>query len=326
MKRDRVLGFVALAILILSMALMMGAGTSVNGSRTLQSTLNFCADAGASDTYSCNMAPALQAYVSGACYTFKANTANTGAASINFNGLGAKTIVKVAGGIATTLADNDIRAGQYVNICYDGTNMEMQSLLGNAPSSGVTSVNGQTGAVTGTGAATVLIEQHTASSSSTLNFTTCITSTYDTYEFEFLNLLPSATANLTMRMSTDGGMTYDSGSNYAWANLRWITTTSVAGGSTSDTSLGITTGNSVALTNYTWVGFLKLYAPGGASFKRVVSEVAAFDGTGGGANPEVPSVNGGSYKSTTAVNAVQFFPTSGNFTSGTIRCYAIAKS
>jgi hypothetical protein len=61
-----------------------------------------------------------------------ANTANTGAATINFNSLGAKTIVKVAGGITTTLADNDIRSGQWVEVVYDGTNMQMQSLLGHA--------------------------------------------------------------------------------------------------------------------------------------------------------------------------------------------------
>ncbi len=93
----------------------------------------FAADAGANDTYTATLVPAPTAYVTGARYRFKANTANTGAATINFNSIGAKTIVKVAGGITTALADNDIRSGQWVDLVYDGTNMQMQSLLGNAP-------------------------------------------------------------------------------------------------------------------------------------------------------------------------------------------------
>lgn len=98
----------------------------------------FAADAGASDTYAATLSPAITAYVTGVKYRFKANTANTGAATINFNSLGAKTIVKVAGGITTALADNDIRSGQWVDVVYDGTNMQMQSTLGNAASGGST--------------------------------------------------------------------------------------------------------------------------------------------------------------------------------------------
>ena len=101
----------------------------------------FAADAGANDTYTATLSPAITAYVTGAHYRFKANTANTGAATINLNSLGAKTIVKAAGGITTTLADNDIRAGQWVDLVYDGTNMQMQSTLGNAASGGGGSTN-----------------------------------------------------------------------------------------------------------------------------------------------------------------------------------------
>lgn len=96
----------------------------------------FCQDAGANDTYACSLTPLIVSYVTGTRYRFKANTANTGAASINFNSLGAVTIVKVAGGITTTLANNDIRAGQWVEVVYDGTNMQMVSALGNTVSPG----------------------------------------------------------------------------------------------------------------------------------------------------------------------------------------------
>jgi hypothetical protein len=95
----------------------------------------FAADAGSTDTYVATLFPAPVAYETGQHYRFKANTANTGACTVNFNGLGAKTIKKAAGGITTDLADNDIRAGQWVDLVYDGTNMQMQSLLGNTVSS-----------------------------------------------------------------------------------------------------------------------------------------------------------------------------------------------
>lgn len=93
-------------------------------------TSEFCLDAGANDTYACNLSPAVTAYVTGTHYRFKANTINTGAASINFNSVGALTIVKLAGAVTTTLADGDIRAGQWVECVYDGTNCQMESQLG----------------------------------------------------------------------------------------------------------------------------------------------------------------------------------------------------
>lgn len=99
-------------------------------------TISYCADAGSNDAYACDLAPVPSGYVTGALYRFKANTANTGAATINFNSLGAKTIVKLAGAITTTLADNDILAGQMVTLIYDGTNMQMVSALGNPPGNG----------------------------------------------------------------------------------------------------------------------------------------------------------------------------------------------
>lgn len=108
----------------------------------------FAADAGSTDAYVITLTPAITAYVTGAHYWFVANTANTGAATININSVGAKTIVKAAGGITTALSDNDIRAGQWVDLVYDGTNMQMQSLLGNAPAgAGTVTTVGWTGGI-----------------------------------------------------------------------------------------------------------------------------------------------------------------------------------
>lgn len=114
------------------------ASGNVSGALTVATALNSCADAGANDTYACSLSPAPAGYSTRQIFWFTANTANTGAATVNFNALGAKTIKKLAGGITTDLADNDIRAGQSVEVMYDGTNMQMLSQLGNAPSAAIT--------------------------------------------------------------------------------------------------------------------------------------------------------------------------------------------
>jgi hypothetical protein len=78
------------------------SGTAITtATATDVSTPQFCADAGSTDTYACSLVPAPAAYVVGTHLRFFANTANTGAASVNFNAIGALTIVKVAGGITT---------------------------------------------------------------------------------------------------------------------------------------------------------------------------------------------------------------------------------
>lgn len=90
----------------------------------------YAEDAEASDSYAITLEPAPSAYTAGQMFVFKANTANTGAASLDVNGLGAKTIKKRTG---TDLANNDIQSGSIVSVVYDGTNFQMISMLANAP-------------------------------------------------------------------------------------------------------------------------------------------------------------------------------------------------
>lgn len=104
-----------------------------NGDRTLAGTLNTCIPTGGTDSYACNLAPAISAYRLGACYTFKADVANTGAATLALNGLTAKTIKKVVG---TDLGTGDIVVNRLVHVCYDGTNMQCDNCDGNIPTTG----------------------------------------------------------------------------------------------------------------------------------------------------------------------------------------------
>lgn len=67
-----------------------------------------------------NKAPS--AYATGQVFTFKAQNNNTGAATINFNSLGAKTIKK---NVSADVEADDIVAGGIYTVSYDGTNMQL---------------------------------------------------------------------------------------------------------------------------------------------------------------------------------------------------------
>lgn len=85
----------------------------------------YAADAGSNDTYAITNTsiPTLQA---GQVIQFKANTANTGACTLNVNGAGAVTLKKDG---TQDLNDNDILSGMIVTVIYDGTNFQVLSRL-----------------------------------------------------------------------------------------------------------------------------------------------------------------------------------------------------
>lgn len=81
-------------------------------------------DGGSTDAYAVSLDVAPTAYIAGLTVAFKANTSNTGACSLNLNGLGAKAI-KVDTDVDP--ATGDIKAGQVVTVVYDGTNFQLQT-------------------------------------------------------------------------------------------------------------------------------------------------------------------------------------------------------
>lgn len=84
-------------------------------------SLMYAEDGGSSDTYVVALDPAPSEYFAGMLVIFKANTINTGAATLNVNSLGAKAIKK---NYNEDLADGDIKANQLVLVVYDGTNFQ----------------------------------------------------------------------------------------------------------------------------------------------------------------------------------------------------------
>jgi hypothetical protein len=112
---------------LFSLSLAHAQSQLINGDRVIVGTLNYCEDSVGSDAYACNLSPPIITYVTGARYTFKAGTINTGQATLALNGLAAKTIKKWVGTAKADLATGDIQAGQEVDVLYDGTDMQMLS-------------------------------------------------------------------------------------------------------------------------------------------------------------------------------------------------------
>lgn len=107
------------------------------GAEVYDGSQHYCADAGSNDTYVCSLANAPTAYATGMWIVLKPNTINTGAATVNVNSLGAKTIVQHDN---STLTDGLLQAGRPYRLDYDGTSFRMQA-------------GGTGGSITGSGSA-----------------------------------------------------------------------------------------------------------------------------------------------------------------------------
>lgn len=103
----------------------LGAGSAATDAAQygqLQAGATTLATVTGTDTLVGALTPALTAYVAGNLFSFVAANTNTGAATININSLGAKSITKQG---LTALAAGDIVSGQISLIEYDGTQFQL---------------------------------------------------------------------------------------------------------------------------------------------------------------------------------------------------------
>lgn len=78
---------------------------------------------GTANNYVATLNPALSAYVEGVSLRLKINIANTGASTVNINGLGAKAIKKSNG---SAVSAGNLKAGSIYTLAYDGTSFILQ--------------------------------------------------------------------------------------------------------------------------------------------------------------------------------------------------------
>lgn len=175
--------------------------------------------------------------------------------------------------------------------------------------------------------ALVFLETHTGNNTSqNLDFTTFISSTYDTYKIIGTDIaLATNTANLLLEVGTGGGPTYDTGSNYEYG-FTGIDTNGTAKTSNASPAAAIKIFNS--MSNNAGYGF--------GDFELIANELQStahrktFYGNAHWVDTAPSSIfyaGGGQWTTlATAVTALRFTTSSGNIASGTIRIYGISKS
>jgi len=173
------------------------------------------------------------------------------------------------------------------------------------------------------GVALVLLDTQTASNSASISFTD-LSSTYSKYVVEFYNLVvQTENDELCMRMSSNNGSSYDSGaSDYVYLNWQghW-TGTNLDSGTASyapivynPTNTGEDIGNG---TGELLHGRLELYDPSANLYTYAKSNFVYLDETGSLCHGE----NSVLRWTASQVDAIQFFFTASNITSGTFKLY-----
>lgn len=208
----------------------------------------------------------------------------------------------------TSTIDGDatltLTAGQSVVINSDGTNY-FSSL-------------GSTGAET-------LLETQTASTSSSIDFTSNIDSSFTNYRLSWTDLVP-ATDGTILRVRISIASSFKSGaSDYAWASLgiRSGAASAVATVDAADAQIQITPTNGIGSgTGESGSGQLILSNPSGTALHKYIR----FSSSQQASDATVNSENGtGSYLTgVEAIDGLQFIMASGNIVSGTFKLYGIS--
>jgi hypothetical protein len=174
-----------------------------------------------------------------------------------------------------------------------------------------------------------LLSTQTASNSASVSFTTGLDSTYDEYQFKFINIAPRTdSSEFQFNFSTDGGSNYNvtktttvfiayhtendaetilTARNEALAQSTAFQIMSIDSGNDADQNLG---------------GFLELYNPSSTTYvKHFISRVNYNHQ----ADYSIDSFTSGYGNTTSAINAIQFKMDSGNM-DGIIKMYGVKKS
>ena len=174
-----------------------------------------------------------------------------------------------------------------------------------------------------------LLTTATASSSATLSFTSSINSTYNSYMFKFFDIHPSVDdSNIQFQVSIDGGSNYnvavtstcflaqhgEDGNNGGLAYYAARDEAQGTGFHDFMTDLGNANDECGA-------GYLHLFNPSSTTF--VKHFIAQNNIIYGGGDRDFNYYYAGYFNTTSAINAVQFKPASGNIDAGTIKMYGV---
>jgi hypothetical protein len=172
----------------------------------------------------------------------------------------------------------------------------------------------------------VLIAEEAASASATLDFTDFVSNAYDTYVFFLVDVIPATdTADLYFLVGTGGGPSWaTSAGSYQWAysQTSQLPNSTLFGSDVSgDTLIKIAHSLSNDSADGTSGEFF-LYSPQSTTHRKKMNvKLSHRDSNDNFINAQCAA----EYTGVTAVTGARFLMSSGNITSGTIRCYGVAR-
>ena len=176
------------------------------------------------------------------------------------------------------------------------------------------------------GSSLVLISEQTASSSSTISFTSGIDSTYKEYVFKFINLHPSEASRPQFNLSADGGSNYNVAKTTTFfasfndeAGSSGAVSYSTSGDLAQGTGVQRLGGDTDADNDTAMSGTLHLFDPSSTTFvKHFISKTNQVSTA-----YSQDCFIAGYGNTTSAINAIQFKMASGNIDSGVIKMYGV---
>jgi hypothetical protein len=193
------------------------------------------------------------------------------------------------------------------------------------------SVSAVTSFANASGGTLTLLSTQTASNSATISFTTGLDSTYDYYEFHFINVRPATDGvDFQFQGSINGGSSYgvtitstyfDAVHNESDSAtyLSYETSLDLAQ-STSYQSILNNIGNGA---DENGVGTLQIFNPSSTTYvKHFIGRCQNYYNT----DYSIDSFISGYFNTTSAINAIQFKCASGNIADGIIKLYGVKKS
>lgn len=167
--------------------LRQGGFAIPNFSDVQRQAFGYGAAGGTADALTLTLSPALLAYTGGVSVEFRASANNTGAATLNVNGLGAVNIWKQVNGALVALEADDIVSGLIYKVTHDGTQFQLQYNTPTVEPSGLVFL----GSVNFPSVA----------------FVSLINSAFDSYLIDF-DLNVSGSSQLAIQFSTNNGSSY----------------------------------------------------------------------------------------------------------------------
>ena len=215
--------------------------------------------------------------------------------------------------IASSIGNNLTTNGVFTASAVNNTSVNNVTDFASVPSGGVLK----------------LISEQTASSSATIDFTSGINSTYDSYVFKFINIHPSTDGDgsLTFQANASGGSGFNETMTTTYfrayhtesdgtATLLYDASKDIAQG----TSYQILSANIGGDNDECGSGTLQIFNPSSTTFvKHFICSASTYHSNSAARN----DFSAGYFNTTSAIDEISFKMDVGNIDSGTIKMYGV---